>query len=232
MDMVVTAIVPAYNEEDRIENTVLALKNIEYIQHIYVVNDGSTDRTYDRACSVDGINVIDQPLNMGKGAALYRGLQSIPQNSDIIVFVDADLGKSAKDIEKLIIPILENRADVTIAKFPPARYKGGFGLVKKLARTGVFINTGKKMDTVLSGQRAFKSEVLKQINNRYKGYGVELGMMIDILRKGYNVMEVDVDMYHNETGRDLPGFVHRGKQFWHVLTVLIRKTVSIRLGRR
>ncbi len=232
LNKVVTVIVPAYNEENRIKNTVLALKSIEYIQHIYVINDGSTDKTYDKACSIDGINVVNQPLNKGKGEALYKGLQLTLKNSDIIVFADADLEESAKDIKKLIIPILKNKADVTIAKFPPAKRKGGFGLVKKLAKEGVFINTGKSMDTVLSGQRAFKSEVLKQINSNYRGYGVELGMIIDILNKGYNIMEVDVNMYHNETGRDLSGFIHRGKQFWQILVVLISKTISTKLRRR
>ena len=232
MNKVVTAIVPAYNEEGRIRNTVLALKGIEYIQHIYVINDGSTDKTYDMADSVDGIDVVNQYPNRGKGEALYRGLQLALKDSDIIVFADADLEESARDVEKLIIPILEDRADVTIAKFPPAKRKGGFGFVKKLAGEGVYINTGKRMDTVLSGQRAFKSEVLRQINVRYKGYGVELGMLIDILNRGYSVMEVDVNMYHNETGRDLSGFIHRGKQFWQILTVLISKTISTKLKGR
>lgn len=232
MNKVVTAIVPAYNEENRIKNTVLALKGIEYIQHIYVINDGSTDKTYDMADSVDGIDVVNQYPNRGKGEALYRGLQLALKDSDIIVFADADLEESARDVEKLIVPILEDRADVTIAKFPPAKRKGGFGFVKKLAGEGVYINTGKRMDTVLSGQRAFKSEVLRQINVRYKGYGVELGMLIDILNRGYSVMEVDVNMYHNETGRDLSGFIHRGKQFWQILTVLISKTISTKLKGR
>ncbi len=232
MNKVVTAIVPAYNEEGRIRNTVLALKGIEYIQHIYVINDGSTDKTYDMADSVDGIDVVNQYPNRGKGEALYRGLQLALKDSDIIVFADADLEDSARDVEKLIVPILEDRADVTIAKFPPAKRKGGFGFVKKLAGEGVYINTGKRMDTVLSGQRAFKSGVLRQINVRYKGYGVELGMLIDILNRGYSVMEVDVNMYHNETGRDLSGFIHRGKQFWQILTVLISKTISTKLKGR
>ncbi len=232
MNKVVTVIVPAYNEEERIRDTILAIKSIEYINHIYVINDGSTDKTCENIRDIDNINIVNQPSNKGKGEALHRGLQLTLDESDIIVFADADLGKSARGIRKLITPILEDRADVTIAKFPPARYKGGFGFVKKLAKEGVFINTGKRMDTALSGQRAFKSEVLQQINSSYRGFGVELGMIIDILNRGYSIMEVDVDMYHNETRRNLSGFIHRGKQFWQILTVLIPKTISTRLKRR
>jgi len=232
LNKVVSVIVPAFNEESRIINTLLALKDISTVQNIYVIDDGSTDNTYSNACTVKGVTVIRQSSNKGKGQALYEGLKLILNSSDIIVFADGDLEESAKDIEKLILPIIDNKADVTIAKFPSAKRKGGLGLVKKLAREGVYINTGMRLDTVLSGQRAFKREVLQKINNCYTGYGVELGMTIDILNKGYNIMEVDVNMYHNETGRDLSGFIHRGKQFWQILMVLVPKTISIKLKRR
>jgi len=232
LNKVVSVIVPAYNEEGRIVNTLLALKSISSIQNIYMIDDGSTDNTYSSASTVENVIVVRQPINKGKGQALFEGLKLTLNNSDIIVFADGDLEESAKDIEKLILPIIENKADVTIAKFPSAKRKGGLGFVKKLAREGVYINTGIKLDTVLSGQRAFKREVLQQINNYYTGYGVELGMTIDILNNGYNIMEVDVNMYHNETGRDLSGFIHRGKQFWQILMVLIPKTISTKLKRR
>ena len=165
MNKVVTAIVPAYNEEGRIRNTVLALKGIEYIQHIYVINDGSTDKTYDMADSVDGIDVVNQYPNRGKGEALYRGLQLALKDSDIIVFADADLEDSARDVEKLIIPILEDRADVTIAKFPPAKRKGGFGFVKKLAGEGVYINTD-----IFSGKFFYKTKSALTLGGRKFSY--------------------------------------------------------------
>jgi len=232
LNKVVSVIVPAYNEEKRIVETLLALKSIPSIQNIYVIDDGSSDATYSNASAVENVNVVRQPSNKGKGQALFEGLKLALKNSDIIVFADGDLQESARDIEKLILPIIEDKADVTIAKFPSAKRKGGFGFVKKLAREGVYINTGVRLNTVLSGQRAFKREVLDEINHCYTGYGVELGMTIDILNKGYKIMEVDVNMYHNETGRNLSGFVHRGKQFWQILMVLAPKTISTKLKRR
>ncbi len=231
MNKVVTVIVPAYNEEKRIVNSLLALKSIPYVTNIFVIDDGSTDNTFSNASTVENINVVRQTSNKGKGQALSEGLRLALDDSDIIVFADADLEESAKDVEKLVLPIIENNADVTIAKFPRAKRKGGFGLVKKLAREGVYINTGVRLDTVLSGQRAFKKEVLQNVNHCYTGYGVELGMTIDILNKGYRILEVDVNMHHNETGRNLSGFIHRGKQFWQILKVLGPKTVSTKLKR-
>lgn len=232
LNKIISVIIPAYNEEKRIVNTLLAVKGISQIQNILVMDDGSKDHTFLKASSVQGIEVVRKEVNEGKGKALYEGIERVIEDADIIVFADADLEESAKDIEKLIIPIIEDVADVTIAKFPSAKKKGGFGLVKKLAKTGVYINTGRQLDTVLSGQRAFKKEVIQHINHSYTGYGVELGMTIDILNNGYRIQEIEVNMHHNETGRDLSGFIHRGRQFFQILRVLIKKTIVTTLKKR
>jgi hypothetical protein len=121
---------------------------------------------------------------------------------------------------------MTGEADMTIARFPPARKKGGFGFVKALARWGVYIYTGKNINCSLSGQRAFRREVMECIGNISPGFGVEVGLTIDALKKGFSVMEVDVDMTHRETGRDLGGFAHRIRQFFNILQVLIQRAVG------
>ncbi|HBQ85947.1 MAG TPA: glycosyl transferase, partial [Syntrophomonas sp.] len=71
-----------------------------------------------------------------------------------------------------------------------------------------------------SGQRAMTREVLEAVTPFREGYGVELGMTIKALQKGFRIMEVPTTMTHNETGRDLKGFLHRGKQFVDVVRVI------------
>ncbi|NLZ52227.1 MAG: glycosyltransferase family 2 protein, partial [Thermoanaerobacteraceae bacterium] len=129
---------------------------------------------------------------------------------------------------KLISPILSDEADVVIARFKPPGTKKGFGLVKTLAFYGVKLFTGRNITSALSGQRAFKREVLDAIGTIPEGFGIEVGMLIDILKNGFIVKEVDVDMHHDVTGRDLKGFLHRGKQFWHILKVLVSKAFASR----
>lgn len=221
LDKVVSVIIPAFNEEMRIVNTLLAVKHIPFVSKIYVVDDGSMDQTIERVLSIDGVLLIVNDENKGKGYALKKGVESAIEQSDIIVFLDADLEESAKEAFKLIEPIINNVADVTIAKFPPSKKKGGFGLVKGLAKYVVYFYTGVKLSTVLSGQRAFKKSVLETIELDYEGYAVELGMTIDIIKKGFTIKEIEVEMFHNETERNIVGFIHRGKQFYHLLKSLI-----------
>lgn len=221
----ISIIIPAYNEENKIKDTLTGVLSIPEIDEIIVVDDGSSDSTYNIASSMNNVKIktfkLDQ--NRGKGYALNYGLKIAMKKANIIGFVDADLGSTSSDVGKLLTPILNDQADVTIAKFPPAKKKGGMGFVKRLAKESVKEMTGVELDSTLSGQRIFKKNVLEYFNEIPFGYGVEVGMTIDILKKGFKVQEVLVDMTHNETGRNLKGFIHRGKQYYHIKKVLKEK---------
>lgn len=229
--MKVSILIPAFNEEKNIAKTLEGLaesKNKFCKEHqielqVLVIDDGSLDQTAALA-SEKGAKVIKLASNTGKGGALREGLKYA--DGDIIVFLDADLQETSGEVYKLLLPILKDNADVTIAKFKPVPGKKGFGLVKALAFYGVKSLTGKEISTSLSGQRAFKQQVLNDIQGIPEGFGIEVGMLIDILKKGYKVQEVEVDMHHDVTGRDLHGFVHRGRQFFDILKVLAQKRRS------
>ena len=226
--MNISVLIPAFNEAQNIKQTIDGLIRLkdEFLNkngmdlQIIVIDDGSSDNTYERAVEC-GVEVLKLDRNIGKGGALNRGMKKA--RGDIVIFLDADLRGSSFEAYKLIIPIIQDSAAVTVAQFRPPKAKGGFGFVKALASHGVRFFTGHKLTSVLSGQRAFKRKVLEDIADIPDGYSLEVGMLIDILIKGYRVVEVDVDMYHDVTGRNLQGFLHRGKQFIHILRVLIRK---------
>lgn len=219
----VTVIIPAYNEAQFIKATVENIKSIPEVDEVIVVDDASLDNTSELA-QAPGVTVITLAVNMGKGGALNIGLEHV--TGDIVAMVDGDLGETAGEVRKLILPVLEDRADMTIARFPKANKKGGFGLVKGLARKGIKQFTGLTMEAPLSGQRVMKKEIIMAIGHFASGYGVEVGLTIDVVRKGFRVLEVDTNMAHNETGRDIRGFIHRGKQFWHVAKVLTKRLFS------
>ncbi len=216
----VSVLIPAHNEEKYIFETIDAIKKIPVINQIVVVDDASADNTAQLAVKA-GARVISLPKNMGKGGALNKGLEHITE--EVIALIDGDLGSSAIELTKLAAPVLADEADMTIARFPKARKKGGFGLVKGLARKGIKLFTGLEVAAPLSGQRVLKRQVVEALGGFESGYGVEVGMTIDVARKGFRIREVEVDMTHAETGRDLHGFLHRGKQFIDVARVLARR---------
>ncbi|SHJ48575.1 glycosyltransferase family 2 protein [Paramaledivibacter caminithermalis] len=218
----ICALVPAHNEEDKIENTIKTIKDSKYIKEVYVIDDGSKDNTALKSGKA-GAKVFKLNKNRGKGYALEYGLRKIIDKSEIIVFLDGDLEASSKDIDNLIEPVLKNECDVTIAKFARTKKKGGFGLVKSLAKNGVKYFTDQEIDCTLSGQRAYKTEVLRSIQDIPRKYGVEVGMTIDILKLGFIIKEIEVEMGHRESGRNFKGFIHRGKQFYQILWILIQK---------
>lgn len=213
-------IIPAFNEEDRIGNTIKALKDISCIKSILVVDDGSTDQTADKAAG-EGAEVLRLLRNHGKGYALKKGIEK--QSGDILLFLDADLEYSAKEALKLIKPIIEGNADVTIAKFPVNTHKGGIGIVRVLADFGVRLLTGRCIKSVLSGQRGFLRRVISEANLDYPGFGVEFGMTVDLIKSGAEILEVEVKMNHRMTERDFKGFAHRGRQFCDIMLVLLSK---------
>lgn len=210
----ISVLIPAYNEEDGIFDTVKAVLQVPDVHQVIVVDDGSQDDTAAKA-KLAGAQVISLPQNCGKGKALNLGVSHLTQ--PIVALLDGDLGTSASQLGVLARPVLDGEADLAIATFPPVKKAGGFGLVKGLARKGIRLLTGLHLEAPLSGQRVMRREVLEAVVPFVSGYGVEVGMTIAAARKGFRIQEVPTTMSHRVTGRDLSGFRHRAKQFWHVL---------------
>lgn len=197
----ITVLIPAHDEADRIQDTVRAARAIPGVARVIVIDDGSHDDTSRRAEDA-GAKVIRLVHNVGKGAALETGAKRA-EDADIILLLDGDLGASAAQGEALLQPLLDNAADMAIAGFPKPSGKAGFGLVKTLARDYIAsVSTGWVPDAPLSGQRAITRVCLDDIRPFASGYGVELALTVRALRKGYRLTEVPTTMTHAATGRD------------------------------
>lgn len=217
---IIEVLIPAFNEEKFVYETVKAVMSVPEVDRVLVVDDGSSDKTALKARRA-GARVISLKRNMGKGEALNYGIKYLNEPW-AIVLLDADLGASAAEARHLLTPLLKDEADMTVAQFSGFTRRAGFGLVKGLAREGIKRYTGLLMESPLSGQRALTGQVLKKTVPFASGFGVEVKLTISAVRNGFRVIEVPVDMNHNETKMDLGGFLHRGKQFWHVARVLVR----------
>jgi glycosyltransferase involved in cell wall biosynthesis len=220
----VAALIPAHNEADTIAATVEAVLGIRLVTRVIVIDDGSTDDTAALARQA-GAEVISCKRNLGKGAALQQGADALKANetegdepsaseNNIVLLLDGDLGASASEAESLLSPVIDGLADMTIGVLPKPPGSGGFGVVIDLAR-GAIRDWGGGYDAQapLSGQRALTWECFQAVLPFAEGYGVEVALTIRALQQNMRILEVMVDMQHRATGRDLPGFLHRAKQY-------------------
>ncbi len=79
------------------------------------------------------------------------------------------------------------------------------------------------MTAPMSGQRAITRKLLQSIGGFETRFGVETALTIDALRKGYRVVEIPLPLQHRATGRDLRGFLHRGRQFWDIVRAVLKR---------
>ncbi|MCL5104192.1 MAG: glycosyltransferase family 2 protein [Armatimonadetes bacterium] len=217
----VAVLIPAFNESDLIGDTVRAAMEMQGVEEVVVIDDGSEDETAFVAYDA-GARVIQTGMNIGKGTAMNRGIAET--DADVYLIIDADLGACAAETHKLLEPILADQADMSIAvmKAPPG-HKAGFGCVMKLARWGIKKYGGMVVTAPISGQRAIKRELIEAVGGFERGFGVETALTIDALRKGFRIVEVPLPLTHRLSGRTLKCFLHRGVQFCDILRAIWRR---------
>ncbi|WP_228387072.1 glycosyltransferase [Ornithinicoccus halotolerans] len=223
----VAAVVPAKDEQRRIAATLRALAAVPGVDLVVVVDDGSNDRTADVAAQAGAI-VVRHQRNRGKGAAMTTGAEEVARidarqggEPHLLLFADADLQASAAGLSPLPGPVAVGEADMTIAVLPPQqRPGGGFGLVVRTARTGIRRLTGWRATQPLSGMRCLTQEAFQAATPLARGWGVEVGLTVDLLRAGMRVTEVPCSLQHRVTGRDWRGQLHRARQLRDVTRAL------------
>lgn len=224
----VAAVVPAKDEEQRLAATLQALSSLEVVDLVVVVDDGSADATAKVAVDA-GATVVRHPRNQGKAAAITSGVAEVARHEDgesvrALLFVDADLQESAANLAPLCGPVLDGTAEMTIAVLPPQlRAGGGFGLVVRMAGTGIERLTGWVPTQPLSGMRCLSRSACDESLPLAGGWGVEVGLTVDVLRAGGRVLEVPVELHHRVTGRDWRSQLHRGRQYRDVWWALARR---------
>lgn len=218
--MDIDVLVPAYNEKGYIGSTVAALLGLPQVRRVIVVDDGSTDETAAEAAAA-GAQVFRMSGNRGKGEAVLFGAAFT--RTPYLALVDADLGDSAAELERLLAPLVEGRAAMTVARFPAGGCRGGFGLVKGLAAWSIRRSTGWRAREPLSGQRVLRRELLDLLAFPPQGFGLEVALTLDLLQAGHSIEEVPTAMSHRERGRAPAAFLHRGRQCAALLRELWRR---------
>ncbi|HET8601967.1 MAG TPA: glycosyltransferase [Segeticoccus sp.] len=227
----VAAVVPARNEAERIADTVAALRRVDGVEVVVVVDDSSSDATAELARGA-GALVSVHPRHRGKAAALMTGVavvRDLPGTPPgTLLFADGDLGDSAVGVAPLLAPIRDAAADLAIAVLPPQEGAAGLGLGVQLARDGIRGMTGWDPRQPLSGIRCLTREAYECAAPLARGWGVEVGLTIDVLLRGLRVVEVPCDLRHRATGADWRGRAHRAAQYRDVWLALASRRLRER----
>ncbi len=223
--MKLAIIVPAFNEASVIESVLKSLPQkiigISKIKTV-VVNDGSSDQTYQKAQNAN-ILVLNHILNRGAGAATRTGIDFAKSSqADVIVTFDADGQHNPTDIEKLVRPIIENKADLVIGsrlkkrqKMPVDRF-----ILNWLGNIITFFLFGAFSTDTQSGLRAFSKNAASLIDFKSDRMEFSSEIIQEAKRHKLKIVEVPTDAIYTKYSRS------KGQKNINALPVLIRTLVK------
>lgn len=197
--MLVSVIIPAYNEEQTIEQVLEALHVLPFQKQIIVVNDGSTDRTaqvLERLREAHQLTIVDCKENRGKGFAIRSGLPHV--NGEAVVIQDADMELSPADLSELLQPL--EQADIRVVY--GSRFLNGRGnaslpnfLANRVLATYTNLLYGCRITDESTGYKAFSAELITRLNLTSEGFEFCPEVTAKILRAGYRIHEVPVSYF-------------------------------------
>ena len=195
------AIIPAYNEEGSIVDTVNSLIEIAPGIDYVVINDGSSDNTK-KLCLKNGFNIVSLPVNIGLTAGFQTGMKyALQHHYDAALQFDADGQHRSEYIQSLVDTMIETDADIVIGSRFMKKKKGlsarsaGSNLISGLIR----ITTGKAIKDPTSGMRIYNRRMIELFVTK-QDFAPEPDTLAYCLRKGAVIVEVPVEMQERSSG--------------------------------
>ena len=197
--MKLSVVMPAYNEQATIRTIVARVLAVDLgpvEKELVIVDDGSKDGTRDILEELDGVNgvrVLFQPHNQGKGAAVWRGIRE--STGDLVIIQDADLEYDPNEYPVLIRPILEGHADVVYGSRFLGRHRV-FLFTHYAGNRLLTLITNALYNTMLSDMetcyKVMRADVLRSMTLQSNGFGIEPELTAKIFKRHYRVYEVPI----------------------------------------
>jgi dolichol-phosphate hexosyltransferase len=206
---VLGVIVPAFNEAATLERVLRRVLLQPCVQQVVVVDDASTDGTADVAMRFTGdprLQLLQHPVNRGKGAALRTGLDAI--TAPVVIVQDADLEYDPTDYARIITPILEGRADAVygVRGFSgETAYSYWFVVGNRLVTTLTNVLFNCYIRDMETGFKAMRTELMRRLRLSGTRFDIEPEITARLLRLGYRIHEVPIVYYarRREEGKKL-----------------------------
>ncbi len=190
----ISVVIPALNEEEPIADVVHACAATTLPNEIIVVDNGSTDRTAERATAA-GARVVNAAR--GYGNATAAGVAAVAPATEIIVFLDGDGSDCPEFMERLVRPILEDTYDFVIgSRTRGKREPGSMNFQQVLAGRGAGLLLRLIYGvsyTDMCPFRAIRRDALARLGMRERTYGWNLEMQMRAARGGLRILELPVD---------------------------------------
>jgi glycosyltransferase involved in cell wall biosynthesis len=203
-------IIPAYNEERQIAAVIKGVRQYSEAD-IIVIDDGSEDRTAERAAST-GARLLRHPFNLGAGAAVQTGYKyAVVHNYETLLQMDGDGQHHPAHIPDLFAMIEERRCDMAIGSRFLTDSEPSTGFLKSMAicvfRRIIKLMTGTTITDPTSGYRCMNWAVFRYFTeDGFPDDYADANTIIDMHRRGFKIEELPVRMQPNPEGRSM----HRG----------------------
>lgn len=214
-------VIPAYNEEENIENVVTFIQS-KYNQYDYVVvNDGSRDRTAD-ICRQKGYELLNLPVNLGLAGAFQAGLKyAYVKGYSYAIQFDADGQHRPEFIEPMLERIKQGYDIVIGSRFVNIKKGNSLRMVgSKMITVAIKMTTGARVSDPTSGMRMFSREMIKEFAQNLN-YGPEPDTVSYLLKNGAKVSEVPVHMEERQAGESYLNLVNSCKYMAKMLISIL-----------
>lgn len=189
--------IPVYNEEARVLEALKRVIQQPFVKEILVIDDGSTDNSLSIISGIRDprLRVLQAPVNRGKGAALRWGFSEA--TAPFIAVHDADLEYDPAEIERLLVPLRDGRADVVYG----SRFMGAdehrvlyywHSVGNKFLTTLSNMVTNLNLTDMETGTKVFRRDVIQSIELREDRFGFEPEITAKTARRGFRIYEVGI----------------------------------------